>query len=173
MREDEPRGQEEEGVRRRIGIRGSIEQRFVGHTGVVHAMSVHPVRGDVFATGSDDKRVRVWEIGRESAIATLPDATGSVMSVGWSGDGRRMVSGSNDGRVRVYSEARGSGIDLITTTMHLDGWVRGVGMDEGGCEPDFVAALRDISRRLAGGAASGDISLSRPTRAPSLCCASL
>ena len=87
MREEEPKGQEEEGGQRRIGIRGSIEQRFGGHTGVVRAMSVHPVRGDVFATGSNDRRVRVWEIGRESAIATLPDATGSVLSVGWSGMG--------------------------------------------------------------------------------------
>ena len=96
MREEEPRSQEE-AVRRRIGIRGSIEQRFVGHTGVVNAMSVHPVRGVLFATGSNDGSVRVWEIGRESVIATLPDSTNWILSVGWSGDGwRRRSSGVCD-----------------------------------------------------------------------------
>ena len=86
-------------------------------------MSVHPVRGDVFATGSEDNDVRVWEIGRESAIATLPDSTYMVASVGWSGDGRRMVSGAYDGRVRVYEEARGCELDLITAIMPLGGWL--------------------------------------------------
>ena len=90
---------------RRIG--GRIERRYSGHTDWVRALAVNPVRGAVFATGSDDETVRVWRVGRDAAIASLTDATSAVYSVEWSGDGQRLASGGLDGRVRVYEEAGG------------------------------------------------------------------
>ena len=89
------------------GISGTVVGRFTGHTDWVSEIAVNEVRGDVFATGSSDSSVRVWRIGEEWPLAILTDATGRVNSVGWSEDGRRLVSGSDDERVRVYEERRG------------------------------------------------------------------
>ena len=63
------------------------------------------MRGDVFATGSDDGSMRVWRVTEDGPIAVITDAGGFVWSVTWSGDGRRLVSGSRG--VLVYEEERG------------------------------------------------------------------
>ena len=69
---------DEEEVKRMDGISGTIVGRFTGHRGFVRQIAVSEVRGDVFATGSVDKSVRVWRIGEESPLAILTDATTST-----------------------------------------------------------------------------------------------
>ena len=98
---------DEEEMKRMVAISGTVVGLFAGHTGLVSQIAVNEVRGDVFATGSHDKTVRVWRIGEESPLAILTGAAYGVTSVGWSEDGRRLVSGSDDGEVRVHEERRG------------------------------------------------------------------
>ena len=57
--------------------------------------------------GLSDNTVRVWDIASGRCEATLQGHTAAVLSVSWSGDGRRVVSGSRDNTVRVWEIASG------------------------------------------------------------------
>ena len=50
---------DEEEMKRMDAISGTVVGRFTGHTGFMSEIAVNEVRGDVFATGSHDKTVRV------------------------------------------------------------------------------------------------------------------
>ena len=53
------------------------------------------------------KTVRLWDIASGRCEATLQGHTAAVWSVSWSGDGRRVVSGSRDQTVRLWDIASG------------------------------------------------------------------
>ena len=76
----------------------------------------------------------MWRIGEESPLAILTDATDWVKSVGWSEDGRRLVSGSDDGRVRVHEERRGVAEWRLGWSIVIGSIVSGVAMEEVGVE---------------------------------------
>ena len=109
-------------------ISGTIVGRFTGHTGRVNQIAVNEVRGDVFATGSADMSVRVWRIGEESPVAILTDATHWVYSVGWSEDGRRLVSGSGDGSASACGETR---CRRMATWIDVWDWIECFWSDDG------------------------------------------
>ena len=73
-----------------------LQERLCVDTDSVVSVRMNGVRRDVFATGSWDQSVRVWREREDGPIAVMEDAEGSVWSVTWSGDGRRLVSGSID-----------------------------------------------------------------------------
>jgi hypothetical protein len=54
--------------------------------------------------------VKVWDAGTGQKILTLEGHSGRVSSVAISSDGRRMVSGSDDGAIRVWDVATGQEI---------------------------------------------------------------
>jgi small GTP-binding protein len=58
-------------------------------------------------SGSGDKTVRIWEVASGRCEAVLQGHTDEVLSVSWSGDGRRVASGSGDKTVRVWDIASG------------------------------------------------------------------
>jgi small GTP-binding protein len=63
--------------------------------------------GKQIASGSDDKRVRVWEAGSGELVTTLEGHEHAVMSVAWSPDGKQIASGSADYTVRVWEGGSG------------------------------------------------------------------
>ena len=70
----------------------------------------------------------------DEPIAVMSEARSRVEGVAWSGDGRRLVSGSDDGRVRVYEEGEGRGVGGwgLSHTIDLGTMVYGVAMGERG-----------------------------------------
>jgi eukaryotic-like serine/threonine-protein kinase len=67
---------------------------------------------ELFALGSDPKIVQFWDSTHGKEVAVLAGASGehaaSVMSVAFSPDGRRLASGSFDGKVRIWDNATGN-----------------------------------------------------------------
>jgi WD40 repeat protein len=63
-------------------------------------------------TGSDDKRVRVWNADGSGKLLVLRGHEGQVRSVEFSPDGKRILTASTDRTVRVWN-AEGSGEPLV------------------------------------------------------------
>lgn len=55
----------------------------------------------IVASGGQDKTVRLWEVETGKVITKWTGHTDYVMSVCWSADGKRVLSGSLDETVRV------------------------------------------------------------------------
>jgi WD40 repeat protein len=71
-----------------------------GHTRAVRAVACF---ADVRVVScSDDKTIRIWDLGQQRCIRTLKGHRGAVNSVVALAD-KRLVSGSSDGTVRVWS----------------------------------------------------------------------
>lgn len=72
--------------------------------------------GSSFATGSEDKAVRVWQSASASTTLTLTGHTGAVYTVSFSPDGKVLASGSQDSSVRLWKMPEGS--PLLTLKNH-------------------------------------------------------
>ena len=59
--------------------------------------------GKIFASGSEDTTVRIWNTKRGSKRATLKGHTGWVTAIAFSNDGNTIASGDTDGTVRVWN----------------------------------------------------------------------
>jgi serine/threonine protein kinase len=75
-----------------------------GHGGSVWSVTFSP-DGKFLASGSHDKTVKVWEIGRWREVATLRRHGDIVYSVSFSPDGKFLASGSY-GTVKVWEVGR-------------------------------------------------------------------
>ncbi len=59
--------------------------------------------GKIFASGSEDMTVRIWNTEQHSIRATLKGHTGWVTALAFSKDGNTLASGDTDGFVRVWN----------------------------------------------------------------------
>jgi len=81
-----------------------------GHSKSVTSVAIS-AHGNLIATGSQDKTVRVWNALNGVAIGMpLERHSDGVTSVTFSPDGERTASGSDDGTVMVWSATRGSAL---------------------------------------------------------------
>ena len=72
-----------------------------GHAeGELWALAVHP-SCKVFATGSDDKSIRIWDMKGRSPIISCVTAH-PVRSLAFSLDGGHLAAGMQDGSFTVY-----------------------------------------------------------------------
>jgi WD40 repeat protein len=62
----------------------------------------------MFATGSADNTIRLWDIESGELVRTLEGHQSAVRSVAWSGDGQWLASGANDQTVRVWDMESGT-----------------------------------------------------------------
>ena len=85
---------------------------FVGHTDYVASVAFHPA-GEILASGSGDRTVRLWETYTGASIRTLAGHKGYVESVAFSPDGRTLASGSDNGSVRLWNVYRGGNIRTL------------------------------------------------------------
>jgi WD40 repeat protein len=120
---------------------------MIAHRDWVRTAAFSPTDG-VLASGSGDRRVRLWSVDeRLRRLETLQAGGSRVRCVAFSGDGGRVAAGCEDGIVRVWNRA------TFQPPIELDSgvdWVRAVcfGADEqsvvGGCE-DGVVRLWDVA----------------------------
>ena len=72
-----------------------------GHSASVNAVCWSP-DGSAFATGSDDKRVRLWSASAGEGLHTLEGHDGAVFGVAWSPDGLTVASAAYDKTIRLW-----------------------------------------------------------------------
>ena len=73
-----------------------------GHAeGELWALAVHPAR-QVFATGSDDKTVRIWDMADRSPVVSCATPH-PVRSLAFSPDGSQLAAGMQDGSFTIYN----------------------------------------------------------------------
>ncbi|KDN47840.1 hypothetical protein RSAG8_03260, partial [Rhizoctonia solani AG-8 WAC10335] len=75
-----------------------------GHTKAVRSVALFESNGTrIIASGSDDTTVQLWEADTGARLGLpLRGHTSPVLSVGFSPDGRYIVSGSADGSIRLW-----------------------------------------------------------------------
>ena len=79
---------------------------LVGHRAAVLSVALSG-DGKTLVSGSEDKTVKVWDVGTGQERATLKGHTAPVWSVALSGDGKTLVSGSYDTTVKVWDVVTG------------------------------------------------------------------
>jgi WD40 repeat protein len=81
---------------------GFIAQTFGGaHPDGVYAVAVAP-NGQTAASGGADKKVKVWNLGRNRMEKEFTEATGEIWGVALSGNNQLLAAASLDGHVRLY-----------------------------------------------------------------------
>lgn len=72
------------------------------HGDAVRCLAIHP-DGDLLASGSDDRTIRLWRLPDGKPLRTLEAHTGSVTCLAIAPDGRRLISAGRDGDIRLWS----------------------------------------------------------------------
>jgi hypothetical protein len=80
--------------------------KLTGHNDAVRCLSVS-ADGKRAVSGSDDRTVRVWDVGRACEIRRFSLHRGGVTGVALSADGKLVLSGSRDGCLRLWEAATG------------------------------------------------------------------
>jgi serine/threonine-protein kinase len=77
-----------------------------GHTDTVWAVAVSP-DGQILASGSYDKTIRLWDIQTGKLQRTLTGHTDAVRAIAFSPDGQMLASGSGDKTIKIWHTQTG------------------------------------------------------------------
>lgn len=72
------------------------------HTGTINTVAIAPT-APLFASGSDDKTIRLWDWDSHRLIAVLTGHTGSIRSIAFSPAAPLLTSGSDDKTIRLWN----------------------------------------------------------------------
>ncbi|KAG2342354.1 WD40 repeat-like protein [Suillus weaverae] len=105
------------------GIQIGEDWRHENNAGLRY-MALSP-NGKTIASGSNDWKVRLWDVETKKVITTWTRHTSVVCALCWSADSERVVSGSWDGTARVWDVDSGktvlkikTGHDLVCAVMY-------------------------------------------------------
>ena len=76
-------------------------KRLAGHSGWVHSVAFS-ADGKWLVSGSEDKTLRVWEVGSGKCINTLQRPSDRIRAVAVSPDGQFLASGGDDSQVMLW-----------------------------------------------------------------------
>jgi len=94
-----------------------------GDEGGVSTVALSP-NGKTVASGSENGKVRLWDVETEKVVAKWTGHAKSAGSLCWRVDGERVVSGSDDGTIRVWDVESGDTVLGPIKTGHE--WVSAV-----------------------------------------------
>jgi hypothetical protein len=86
---------------------GSLVRTLEGHKDWVRSVTFSP-NGNLIASGSADKTIKIWRVSDGSLVRTLEGHTDWVRSVTFSPDGSLIASGSDDGTIKIWKVSDGS-----------------------------------------------------------------
>jgi len=102
-----------DGIRRTSSLEAPI-MLCTGHAGEVLSVAFHP-EGSVFASGSFDKHIFLWNVqGECENYMLLAGHKNAVVDLHWTTDGTKIVSASADKTVRVWDGQTGEQIKKLT-----------------------------------------------------------
>ena len=111
-------------------VHGYMPQEWQKRLALWHNSTVWSVTfsldGKYLATGSDDKKVRIYNIATGKLVQKI-EHKGWVKSVAFSPDGKYLATGSDDGKARIYNIATGE----VKEIKHND-WVKSVAFSPDG-----------------------------------------
>jgi mono/diheme cytochrome c family protein len=87
-------------------VRPLVQAAFQGHSGTINAIAFAPDSQRV-ATGSDDRTVRIWDVGDGKSLGCLTSSA-EVYAVAFSADGTLLLSAGSDRLVRLWDVRAGS-----------------------------------------------------------------
>lgn len=91
---------------------GAAIATLTGHTDEVNTVAFSP-DGKQFATGSDDRTIKIWRLSDRKPLRTLAGHLDWIYSVDISSDGRTLVSGAKDNIIKVWNLETGSEIRSV------------------------------------------------------------
>ena len=112
-----------------------------GHTDVINRV-VWSKDGELLATASHDRSVKLWSAKTLQEIATLPHGS-IVYGVTLSPDGKRLASGCADNTIRIWDMTRH---DQVTELRGHNGFVKSVAFSPDGKR--MVSASGDYTLRV-------------------------
>lgn len=119
-----------------------------GHRQSIRSLAISP-DGEILASGSDDKTIKLWELATGEELCTLRGHSKSVGSIAISADGETLASGSDDKTIKLWQLTTGLQIGTVT----LGGWFSG----DAGCV--YAIAISPDGQLLASLSSSGAVQL--------------
>ena len=93
-----------------------------GHTSYVVGLKL--VYGDLLASGSYDKTIRLWNVTSGALIQTLANHTDWILwSLDLMADGQTFLSGSFDKTLKLWNVNTGKVLNTINTTLNIESMV--------------------------------------------------
>lgn len=75
---------------------------MIAHTRACTTLSFNPI-GDILATGSSDKTIRLWSTKKMNEIAILRNKSHSICQIAFSLDNQYLLACSTDHRLTLYN----------------------------------------------------------------------
>jgi WD40 repeat protein len=101
---------------------------LTGHLSSIHALALTP-DGQVFASGSADRTVKLWNPDSRIPHATFSGHYSLIDAIALTPDGRTLASGSWDYAIKLWDVETG---ELICTFSEHSGWIKSLAMSPDG-----------------------------------------
>jgi WD40 repeat protein len=93
------------------------------HTNSLEVVKFSPTEANIFATGSHDKTIKIWDVEKSQAIQTISGHQKGVWSLDWHHQGKLIVSTSPDGQIIVTDLSSGKEVHRFKGSFDMGYWV--------------------------------------------------